>query len=147
MAKARRIKGIDCNGTAVAGIRLVLTERLDEMLAMRPAALGWEDPEGVHSMRVASRRPRSALRDFMPYVNKRGLSSTLKQIKSIADALGEVRDQDVAIFELEKLASRTSPEVTIALGDLIESRKELRRVARQSLKKMLVKQRLKQLGV
>ena len=54
-------------------------------------------------MRVASRRLRSALRDFLPYLRKRGLSSVQKRLRNIADALGEVRDHDVAIMALEEL--------------------------------------------
>ncbi|HEX5966530.1 MAG TPA: CHAD domain-containing protein, partial [Pyrinomonadaceae bacterium] len=92
MAKAKRIKGIDCKDAAPAGIRLVLQTRFEEMYGFRQAALDWSDPEGVHSMRVASRRLRSAMRDFMPYLRQRGLTPVLKQTKSIAAALGEVRD-------------------------------------------------------
>ena len=81
---------------------MVLATRFQEMQGFHDAALDFSDPEGVHSMRVASRRLRSALRDFMPYIRRRDLTSLLKQTKSIAAALGEVRDQDVAIEALEK---------------------------------------------
>ena len=54
MAKAKRIR-IKCKGPAPAGIRLVLVTRFEELLSWRDAALDWTDPEGVHSMRVASR--------------------------------------------------------------------------------------------
>jgi CHAD domain-containing protein len=146
MAKARAIKGIDWNGPAADGIRRVLIQRLDEMCSFRNAALDWKDPEGVHSMRVASRRLRSALRDFMPYIRKRGLGSTLKQIRSIADALGEVRDQDVAIMALHNLASKATPEIAIALQDLLESRKEIRRLVRKQLEDRLAHDQLKLLS-
>src|SRR6267142_4130494 len=103
MAKPRRIKGIDCNAAATIGVRLVLIKRFEEMSKFRSAALNWEDSEGVHSMRVASRRLRSALRDFMLYLRRRGLTSQLDHIKRIASTLGAVRDQDVAISALEGL--------------------------------------------
>jgi len=146
MAKARAIKGIDWNGPAADGIRRVLIQRLDEMCSFRKAALDWKDPEGVHSMRVASRRLRSVLRDFMPYIRKRGLGSTLKQIRSIADALGEVRDQDVAIMALHSLASKATPEIANALQDILESRKEIRRLARKQLEDRLAHDQLKLLS-
>ena len=146
MATARRIKGIDCAGPARAGIHRALTERFDEMSELSHAALKFKDPEGVHSMRVASRRLRSALSDFIPYLNKRSLNPTLKKIRSIADALGQVRDQDVAISALEKLVSQTPPESARPLEELISVRKEIRRAARQKLKKTLVKDRLKEVG-
>ena len=130
---------------ASAGICLALTNRLDEMLKLRSAALNFKDPEGVHSMRVASRRLRSAATDFMPYLTKQSFNPILKDIRSIADALGEVRDQDVAILALEKLASEVPPEITSTVHVLIEARKKDRHTARRELKKTLVKDRLNQL--
>ncbi len=115
------------------------------MCALHEAALNWTDPEGVHSMRVASRRLRSALLDFMPYLRKRGLTASLKQMKSIADALGEVRDQDVAIMALEKTATQAPAELSAALKQFIDTRKELRDQARKELKSILGKDQLKQL--
>jgi CHAD domain-containing protein len=105
MAKAKRIKGIKCKSVASAGMKLVLVTRFEELYGFHEAALDWSDPEGVHSMRVASRRLRSALRDFTPYLRKRALSGVLKELKDIADALGEVRDQDVAIMALERIVN------------------------------------------
>lgn len=145
MAKAKRIKGIKCNDAAAVGIRLVLTTRFQEMFDFQQAALDFSDPEGVHSMRVASRRLRSAMRDFMPYIRKRQLTSLLKQTKSIAAALGEVRDQDVAIAALEKIEKRAPAEASAALKQLIATRKDVRDEARKSLKSILVPSHMKQL--
>jgi CHAD domain-containing protein len=145
MAKPKQVKGIDCNSAAAAGIRSVLITRFGEMVVLHKAALNWSDPEGVHSMRVASRRLRSALRDFSPYVRKRGLTSSVKQIKSIADVLGEVRDQDVAIEALEKTATQAPAEVSAALKEFIVSRIETRDQARLKLKSILQRDQLKQL--
>jgi len=144
MAKAKRIKGIDCNDAASAGIRLVLDTRFEEMYGFRQAALDWSDPEGVHSMRVASRRLRSAMRDFMPYLRRRGLTPVLKQTKSIAAALGEVRDQDVAIAALEKIQKQGTDAVASALQQLIDERKEQRNESREKLNSVLVANELKE---
>ena len=146
MAKARQIKGIDCNGAASAGIRLVLAGRLKEMVHLRDGALNWDDPEGVHSMRVASRRLRSALRDFTPYLRKRGLASSTGQIRRLAHDLGAVRDQDVAILALERLTENAPTEVSDLLNQLIEIRKRDRDKARIRLIKAITKTHLKQLG-
>ena len=78
----------------------MLATRFKEMQEWRDAALDWTDPEGVHSMRVASRRLRSVLRDFTPYFRKRPLNSAGKKLKRVADTLGEVRDLDVALMAL-----------------------------------------------
>ena len=143
MAKPDQIKRIDCDGSSLIGIRLALLKRFEEMYRLRQKALKWQDVEGVHSMRVASRRLRSAVNDFLPYVSKRGLTTSLKQIRSIADALGEVRDQDVAIPALEKLASQSPTKVDAALQGFIDVRKQIRKVARQELKELLLKDKLK----
>ena len=137
----------DSESPAPAGIKISLMKRFDEMRKLRGVALQWKDPEGVHSMRVASRRLRSALTDFMPYMSKRGLNVILKEIRSIADALGEVRDQDVTILALEKLEPETPPEVAATVRDLIHARKKIRHTARRKLKRVLVKDEIRKLGV
>ena len=109
MAKAKKIQGLHCNAPVTEGIRLVFTTRVNELLGWRKAALDWSDPEGVHSMRVASRRLRSAMRDFLPYLPKRSFVWSSKRFKAIADALGEVRDQDVAIQALEEIEKKVPP--------------------------------------
>ena len=147
MAKARKIKGIDCNGSATVGIQHVLIQRFDEMCAFRAAAVNWKDPEGVHSMRVASRRLRSALRSFLPHLNEREVAPVAKQIKTIADTLGEVRDQDVAIQALEDLSTQAPKRFSHSLQRLIDSRKEIREPARRTLKKEIGKKRLEQLTI
>ena len=145
MAKAKRIRGIKCHDVATAGIKLVLTARFDEMYHFQQAALDFTDPEGVHSMRVASRRLRSAMRDFLPYIRKRELTSLLKQTKNIASVLGEVRDQDVAIAALEKIEKHAPAEAAAALKQLIDTRKGVRDEARKSLHSTLVPKEMDQL--
>jgi len=145
MAKAKRIKGINCKSVAPAGIKLVLLTRFEELHSFREAALDWTDPEGVHSMRVASRRLRGALRDFMPYLRKRPLASVLKQLKKLADGLGDVRDQDVAIDALEKMATHAPPDLEPELKQFIDTKKEVRDRARADLLAMLEAADLKQL--
>jgi CHAD domain-containing protein len=111
MARARAIPEVDSDASGADGIRLILSLRVDEMCALRDQALDWNDPEGVHDMRVASRRLRGALRDFLPYLRKRPLFTCLGEIRTIARALGRVRDYDVAIMALEKIAANAPAEV------------------------------------
>jgi CHAD domain-containing protein len=145
MAKAKRVKGINCNSVASIGIKLVLVTRFEELYGFQETALDWSDPEGVHSMRVASRRLRSALRDFLPYLRKRGLPSVQKRLKNLADTLGDVRDQDVAILALEELEKKAPATVSPTLKQFIEARKERREQAREALKSVLDKTQLDEL--
>ncbi|HSK65231.1 MAG TPA: CHAD domain-containing protein, partial [Pyrinomonadaceae bacterium] len=145
MAKAKRIRGLKCDAPATAGIKQVLLTRLGELQSWRDTALDWSDPEGVHSMRVASRRLRSALRDFLPYVHKRRLAGSMKQLKKVADALGGVRDHDVAIIALEEIKSQAPAEISAALGQFIETRASVRERARQELTAAIETDELKRL--
>jgi CHAD domain-containing protein len=145
MAKAKRIKSLNCKQVASAGIKLVLVTRFDELRNFQAVALDWTDPEGVHSMRVASRRLRSALRDFMPYLRKRPLASSLKQLRHLADALGEVRDYDVAIAALEEIASKAPTAVSAGLKQFVETKKQQREQTRDELKLLLDSGELKDL--
>jgi hypothetical protein len=138
MAKAKHIAGIDCQGAAAEAIRLVLVTRFDEMCALRDHALDWTDPEGVHDMRVSSRRLRGALRDFKPYLHKTGLAVALKQIRDVADALGAVRDQDVAIMGLQKLAAGAPAEAAAMLDQLVRAREAVRKQARRDLRQSVL---------
>jgi CHAD domain-containing protein len=145
MAKSKQIIGIDCDGAADVAIRIVLITRFEEMCALREQALKWTDPEGVHDMRVSSRRLRGAFRDFMPYLRKRKLSPVLKQLQDLADALGAVRDQDVAIIGLQKLAAGAPPEAAAMVDKLVKATKAVRIQARRDLRLALHKGLLKQL--
>lgn len=145
MAKAKRVKGINCNSVASIGMKLVLVTRFEEVYGFQEIALDWSDPEGVHSMRVASRRLRSALRDFTPYLRKRGVNSVQKRLKSLAGALGEVRDHDVAILALEAIEKRAPADVSPTLNQFIDTRKNRREQAREELKSVLDKAQLDQL--
>ncbi len=145
MAKAKHIAGIDCEGSAAEAIRFVLITRVEEMCALRDHALDWSDPEGVHDMRVSSRRLRGALRDFAPFLNKSALSVVLKQIGDLADTLGAVRDQDVAIIALHKLTAGAPPEAAAMLGQLVQVRETIRKKARKNLRQSLRKGPLEQL--
>jgi len=60
-------------------------------------------PEGVHKMRVASRRLRAALEIFAPAFPHKPLRTALAEVKLLAAALGKRRDRDVQIELLESL--------------------------------------------
>lgn len=138
MAKAKEITGLDCAADALEWAAEVLRVRFDEVISLREAALDFANIEGVHDMRVATRRLRSALHDFMPLMKKRPLKDVRKELKRIADALGAVRDQDVAIVALEGLQVEAKTElIKEGIGKLIEERSKLRDAARLNLTKVI----------
>jgi len=138
MAKAKEITGIDCAADALEWAVKVLSVRFEEVAESREAALDFSDIEGVHQMRVATRRLRSALRDFLPLVKKRPLRKARKTLKEIADALGAVRDQDVAILALERLQAAneidsTDEQISEGIEGLLEERRAARERAQTNL--------------
>jgi CHAD domain-containing protein len=146
MAKAKEITGIDCAADALEWAAEVLRVRFDEVIGLRGAALDFSDIEGVHSMRVATRRLRSSLRDFMPLMRKRPLQRARKELKQIADALGAVRDHDVAIAALEALQTEAKTEqVKEGIGRLLDERGKLRDKARLDLTEVIAVSQLNDL--
>jgi CHAD domain-containing protein len=71
-------------------------------------------------MRVATRRLRAALEAFRPCFPKQRFKSSLREVKSLADALGERRDRDVAIASLTELADHAVGEERSAVVSLID---------------------------
>ena len=123
---------LDSSTNALLFAAEVLRGRFEEVYAQREAALVSEDIEGVHQMRVAIRRLRSALRDFSPYLKKRFLKESKKDLKRLSDALGAARDLDVEITALEKLQRKAEHEnIKTALGKMIE-KSRARREAKQA---------------
>jgi len=146
MAKAKEIIGLDCTANALEWVAEVLRVRFDEVVNLRDAALDFSDIEGVHSMRVATRRLRSALRDFMPLMDKRPSKRVRKELKQLADALGAVRDQDVAIVALEQLQVEAETEpIKEGIGKLLEERSDSREAARLDLTQALAAHHLNDL--
>lgn len=146
LIKQEELASIDCEAAVLQGMTAALVVRLEQMCALREAALDWSDPEGVHKMRVASRRLRGALRDFEPYLGKRRISSPLQQIKEIARALGHVRDHDVAIMTLERTATKAPQAVAAGIPRLVQIRDADRQEARVKLTAILASELLSELN-
>lgn len=138
MVKAKEIEGLDCAAGAARGMGLVLATRLGEMCEHREAALGPGGEDGVHDMRVASRRLRSVLRDFRPYLRAgRRLEAARGELKRLAGVLGAVRDEDVAIRALEKLRGEAPEGVAEGLELFAVERRARREGGRAELARAL----------
>ncbi len=133
MAKAKEIEGLDCGASAAEGVARVLATRLDELLSFRDAALDFSTDKGVHDMRVASRRLRSALRDFTPYLSKKRMAEAKDELRRVARTLGAVRDEDVAIALIERLAAEAPEDVRAAVETFAVKRRARRETARREL--------------
>lgn len=130
MAKAK-IRALDFAAAADNMIPVVLRAQVNAMCRHREAALNWKDPEGVHDMRVLSRRLRSSINDFRPYLRKGSLPRL--KLRTIAGRLGEVRDIDVALIALQQLRSKTKGAAADGIKLLAVELRARRRTARAML--------------
>jgi CHAD domain-containing protein len=135
MARIKLIPGLECSAPADKMLRIVLRHQLEGMCALRSKALDWKDPEGVHDMRVLTRRLRTAIGDVKPYLAKSGLPRV--KLRSIARSLGAVRDEDVALSALRELKSNAEEQVTDGIELLLRERSHKRDQAREALKKVI----------
>ncbi|MGZ8842268.1 MAG: CHAD domain-containing protein [Pyrinomonadaceae bacterium] len=133
--KGKHISRLDCAAPAEQMIHRVLKAQVKTMCGQRKEALDWSDPEGVHHMRVASRRLRSSIRDFEPHRRKGALP--IAKLRAIAKSLGAVRDEDVAIAALEKLALKAHGKAAQGIELLTEERRQQREEARAALEKAI----------
>ena len=102
MAKARDIPGITPEATFSEAAASAVEVRAEEVFAFRDRALDTNDIEGVHDMRVATRRLRAVMEIFAVCFPKKRHRRLLREVKDLADILGERRDPDVMIERLER---------------------------------------------
>ena len=81
-------------------MKALIAERWTAVWAAIPVALAGEDIEGVHDVRVASRRLRAAMDVAAPGFPRSWYSALHRTAKEITGALGEVRDRDVLLEAL-----------------------------------------------
>ena len=106
MARAREVGELDCDQPFALAAAQVIETRADEVLEHSVGVLDVGDIERVHDLRVATRRLQAALTVFRKCFPREQRRAALKQVKALADALGERRDPDVSIETLERLADQ-----------------------------------------
>jgi CHAD domain-containing protein len=113
LAKAADITVDPFEPYALAAARIVRV-RANELFEAEENVLDTEDIERVHDMRVASRRLRACLEIFAPCFPQGDFKTVLRDVKKLADALGERRDPDVHIEDMEEFEA--SVQATLRPG-------------------------------
>lgn len=138
MIQAKEIVGTYASKNALEWGRETLQRHLAEVLALRDDVLDSADIEGVHQMRVAIRRLRSALRNFSSLMKSNPFKESKKDLKRLANTLGTARDQDVTIAALEKLHNKAKNErIKKNLAEKIEKHRIVREEIQSELSKIL----------
>ena len=105
MAKPIRIAGLSRRMPIARAASSVLRAVLLDLLEKVPEARSGGSKKGIHDLRVAVKRFREAFRLFRPVLQKKTFRRHREWIEDLNDALGEVRDRDVALVQLRKLTA------------------------------------------
>jgi len=112
-------------------LRAILLDLLEKIPDARSGS-----KKGIHDLRVAVKRFREAFRLFRPVLRKKTFRRHRDWIEDLNDALGEVRDRDVALARLHKLTEGLAgPPRSVA--ELIERLESERLGALDALAAML----------
>jgi CHAD domain-containing protein len=104
MAKAREIPGLHAELRYREAAASTVSVRSQELFDHAQGVLDTSEIERVHDMRVATRRLRAVLEIYEPCFSRKALRDVLGDVKALADALGERRDPDVHLAQLEEFA-------------------------------------------
>lgn len=136
MAKASPVEIASEDPYALAAAEVVRV-RAGELIEHADGVLDVERIERLHAMRVTTRRLRAALEIFEPCFERKPFKVALKEVKRLADALGERRDRDVTIAALRRFA-RAAPEPDApGVESLIERLERERDAANRALEPYL----------
>ena len=145
MAKARDIPGFAAELPLREAAALAVGTRADEVWEHEHRVMDTGDIEGVHDMRVATRRLRAAMEIFAPCFPKKRHRKALREVKDLADLLGERRDPDVMIDRLHSIAADLNREDRPGIESLCEELRAGQEDANARLSKQLAKVRAERL--
>ena len=117
---------LNSDDPAIEALRAIIEETLGHLLADQPAALAG-DPEGVHQVRIAVRRSRSALRLFSPHLELHASRLFEGELRRAGRTIGEARDWDVFCDETLPQVSETAEMRKFA--EMMKAPAEARRAA------------------
>jgi CHAD domain-containing protein len=142
MAKPKPIPDLSAeDGYAEAAAKIV-SVRVGELSEHARGVLDTGDIERVHDMRVATRRLRAALEVFEPCFPGKPYAEALREVKRLADGLGERRDRDVAIAALHGFSDQIAAPDRRGISSLIGRLREEQAEANMALAPLVEEQNL-----
>lgn len=130
---------LDPGMTAEAALQAIGRNCLAQLLLNVPAILATE-PEGVHQMRVALRRIRSAASSLKELLSVEGRHWLREELKTFADRLGPARNLDVFATELLPGARAGMPDRP-GWEDLLDTLDRLRQAASERVREEILSER------
>jgi CHAD domain-containing protein len=130
-------EGVAGEATYRDAMRDLIGERWEGVWKAVPVAKEGVDPEGVHDVRVASRRLRAAMDVARGAFPNDWYKPLHKLAKQITRELGAVRDRDVLIEALQKDRDAAPPEQWPGIDLVIDRIERERREARAEMERFL----------
>ncbi len=93
------ILGLQQEATVEQAFCAIIQQGMEHLHANSPVVLHGTDPEGIHQMRVATRRLRSALGLFRPLIPALASAEMAEELRWLTGELGPARDWDVLLAE------------------------------------------------
>ncbi|HEX6587287.1 MAG TPA: CHAD domain-containing protein [Solirubrobacterales bacterium] len=146
MAKPKPIQDLSVDDSYAEAAAKIVAVRGAELTEHGRDVLDTGDIERVHDMRVATRRLRAALEIFEPCFEPKPHRQTLREVKRLADALGERRDRDVAIAALHAFNDQMPAPDRRGVSSLIERFRDEQSEANAGLAPLVETQNLTALG-
>ena len=138
MAKARDIPELAQASSFREAAWMAVDVRAEEVFDHAEGVLDVSDIERVHAMRVATRRLRAVMEIFAPAFPKQQHRAALKEVKALADALGERRDRDVAIDSMTRIGAALTADdrrgIDHLIGELRDEQQRANRILAAALK-------------
>jgi len=132
-----RTPGVVAGDSLAEAGRKVLRFHFARMLEREAGTRDGQDLEELHSMRVATRRMRAAWRVFGDGFRHGPSRRYVAELRTVATALGAVRDQDVLLEGLDAYMAALPAEEGVVLAPLREAWQAVRRDARDHLTRLL----------
>jgi triphosphatase len=130
---------LDPNMTVEAALQKIGRSCLAQLLRNAPAVLSAQ-PEGVHQMRVAVRRLRSAISTLKQILSPEDVQWVTEELRWLGGTLGPARNLDVFASELAP-AGRTALPDEAGWDDLAAALDRLRIVAYDQIKEAILSRR------
>jgi CHAD domain-containing protein len=122
-----------------AAMSKLIAARYETLWKTMPAAIAGDDIEGVHDVRVASRRLRAAMDVAVECFPSEWYRPLHKNAKEITSSLGAVRDLDVQIEALSFQRLNSPPEEWPGIDFLLTKMEAERDEARENMLAFLTK--------
>jgi CHAD domain-containing protein len=133
----KRQAGVLPTDSMATATRKVLRMNFAALLAKEEGTRTGEDIEDLHDMRVATRRMRAALRIAAPYLSGKSVARVGRELRTVARALGAVRDLDVLIEHARQFRYELPADAQAGMDGLLTAWGEQREKARRKMLRLL----------